>query len=244
MFEGLVDRWKPSRRRAPARQADTTADPVPEVLFFVHIPKCAGSSFRHLLRLWFGREALFADTDPAAAVRAAPVTPRAVAGHFLHGAHEGLRLRPRYVSLVRDPADRLVSLYQHARAVEDHLFHARAARMSLAEFYDFTQTDPRGRRQTVAIQCQFLSRTRSFLEARPVADSYAVLEPLERYGEFVARCAALTGLPPIEAPARNVAASDPRLVEDKAALAERIRRDNPEDFQLYRYIAEGGSAGL
>ncbi|HEY5412933.1 MAG TPA: sulfotransferase family 2 domain-containing protein [Caulobacteraceae bacterium] len=87
----------------------------PETLFFVHIPKCAGSSFRQVLKRWFGAEALFLDTHDEAELKAAADRlgrpPRAIAGHIPFGLHGELPVRPCYVSLVRHPLDRFVSFY-------------------------------------------------------------------------------------------------------------------------------------
>lgn len=217
----------------------------PEVLVFVHIPKCAGSSFRQQLRRWYGEDALLIDSVDAAglaeAVRERGGMPRAIGGHLVHGVHRHLDCTPRYVSLVRDPADRLASLYRHARARSDHPFHERAHALAFPAFYEFTQTDPRARRQTVGIQCFFLAQARSFAEAAPVAAAYAALEPVERYSDFLARCAALAGRPPDGLPPRNVGAEDVRLDEAKAALADRIRAENPEDVALYRYVQSLGA---
>ena len=56
----------PGRERPGPRDRGLAGAAGPEALFFVHIPKCAGSSFRLALKRWFGAQALFLDThDPA-----------------------------------------------------------------------------------------------------------------------------------------------------------------------------------
>lgn len=237
-----------SERRAFASASE------PEALFFVHVPKCAGSSFRQVLKRWFGRGALFLDThDEAVLARAVERLggePRAVAGHIPFGLHQGLPFRPCYVSLVRHPLERFVSLYRHSRRTPGHSLYPAASRMDLETFYDFTLYDPRARNATVAVQCYFLSRTRSFDEARTVIDRhFALLAPTERYGEFVAACAERFGRAPPDVPARNV--GDPLSERDGArrVLERRIRADHGEDLRLYDYVcatfdARRGSLGF
>ena len=225
----------------PARRP--AAPDGPEVLFFVHIPKCAGSSFRQVLKRWFGERALFLDTHDHAAlaegVDRLAVPPRAIAGHLPFGLHQGLPLRPCCVSLVRHPLDRFVSFYGHARRTSDHPLHAAAARLDLEGFYDFSLQDERARGSTVAVQCFFLSRSRSFEAARAVIDRrYALLAPTERYGEFVAALAERFGRQPPELEPRNVGERQEGLEAARAILSDRIRADHAEDLKLFTYVCE------
>ena len=222
---------------------------APQVLFFVHIPKCAGSSFRQVLKRWFGPDALTFDSHDGAAlakrVESLPRTPRAIAGHFSFGIHQAISCRPIHVSLVRDPVDRLVSLYKHARAVKDHFLHGAAASQGLEAFYEHALRKPRSRGQILAIQCHFLSRARTFEEARAVIDrDFAVLAPIERFEDFVADCARIVGrAPPATVPIRNAGSSDPALDAARLAIAERVRAENPEDLQLYHHVRERFESG-
>ncbi len=213
-----------------------------EALFFVHIPKCAGSSFRHVLKRWFGRAALFLDTHDAGelarAVKRLGRPPRAIAGHIPFGLHAGLPVRPCYVGLVRHPLDRFVSIHGHARRTPGNPMHEAATQLDLEAFYDFTLDDPRARGRTVGIQCHFLSRARSFEEARSVIDRrYALLAPVERYEAFVQGCAERFGRDPgIPAP-RNVSPEEALDPEAYARLRRRIEVDHIEDLRLYRYVS-------
>ncbi len=213
-----------------------------EALFFVHIPKCAGSSFRQVLKRWFGRQVVFLDTHDAGeleqAVQRLGRPPRAIAGHMPFGLHAGLPLRPCYVSLLRHPLDRFVSVYGHARRSPDNPMHETARRLDVEAFYDFTLQDPRAHGRTVGIQCHFLSRTRTFEEARLVIDrSYALLAPVERYEEFVEGCADRFGCDPVIPPPRNVSHDKPLDLETRARLLERIEADHIDDLRLYRYVS-------
>lgn len=213
-----------------------------EALFFVHIPKCAGSSFRQVLKRWFGRAAVFLDTHDASELKRAVDRlgrpPRAIAGHMPYGLHVGLPVRPCYVSLVRHPLDLFVSVYGHARRTPGNPMHEAASRLDLEAFYDFTLQDPPAHGRTVGIQCYFLSRARRFEEALSVIDrSYALLAPLERYEGFVAACAERFGCDPVIPPPRNVS---PGMLLDEAArgrLLPRIEADHAEDLRLHRYVS-------
>jgi hypothetical protein len=236
------------RRRASVADSRTDGEPRapsgrtgPETLFFVHIPKCAGSSFRLVLKRWFGSTALFLDTHDESelrrAVETSAVPPRAIAGHIPFGLHGALALRPCYVSLVRHPLDRFVSLYQHARRTPGHPLHAAASRLDLEAFYDFALREAAG--STIGVQCYFLSRARSFDETRTIIDQrYGLLAPIERYADFVAALADRFGREPPDSPTLNVGPQQGAIEEARAVLGARIAHDHREDLRLYQYVGE------
>lgn len=226
---------------AEAEQTKLDREAALQTLFFVHIPKAAGSSFRAVLKRWFGRELMIFDShDRKAFTRAwenRDAPPGAVAGHFSYGLHEAApQCRPLYISLVRDPVDRFVSLYKHARATPRHVMHA-AADSGLEDFFVRTLDDPRARGRTVAIQCFFLTGARSFQEARPVLDeAYRLIAPVESFRDFMERAARILGKPDILTAPRNVRSSEPELFEAADRLADQIREEHAEDQRLYEYV--------
>jgi hypothetical protein len=98
-------------------------------LIFMHLPKTAGSSFRDALgplypsveRIYlYHPEGLKGAIEPEG-FPDVPVERRArlrfVAGHMRYGLHEHVPRPSRYVTIVREPVDRVVSLYHHYRRV-------------------------------------------------------------------------------------------------------------------------------
>jgi hypothetical protein len=215
---------------------------TPDSVFFVHVPKTAGSSFRTVLKRWFGSELMIFDSHDRAAFSRAwedrDGPARAVAGHFGFGLHQAAPgCRPIYLSLVRDPVERFVSLYKHALQTPDHLLHG-AAGAGLESFLSHCLSEPRARGQTTGIQCFFVSGQRSFEDARPVVDeAYSLIAPTDQFPEFVARAARLLGKPAPDAPARNVRPATPELIEAAARLADRIREAHQEDQRLYEHVS-------
>ncbi len=94
-------------------------------LLFCHIPKTAGSSLKTLVGqasksvVWVynGELALGnPNLDFAKSFRAAE-RPGIVMGHFSFGGHRLLGIPPRYATILRNPLDRVVSLYRHQTAL-------------------------------------------------------------------------------------------------------------------------------
>jgi len=96
----------------PARSADAR-------LFFIHIPKTAGTSLRRIVRQQYPGDQFIPvySHDPAEleSVRRKLDDGRVLYGHFSHGLHETLETRGRYIALLRDPVARVLSLYRHQR---------------------------------------------------------------------------------------------------------------------------------
>jgi hypothetical protein len=59
---------------------------------------------------------------------------RVVLGHFSFGLHRGLARETTYVTMLRDPVERVVSLYHHHLRFQDDTFGVISRQFTLAEF--------------------------------------------------------------------------------------------------------------
>lgn len=110
-------------------------------LIFLHIPKNAGATLHPVLERHYGRRARHSVTrcEDVEAFKRLPQARRdrirLLKGHMPFGMHEYLTGRSAYITLLRDPAERVVSHYYYVKRRPDHyLHHHIAAGMSLAEF--------------------------------------------------------------------------------------------------------------
>jgi hypothetical protein len=106
------------------------------ILIFLHIPKTAGTSFNHILRDIYGKS--FYRVKPGGKWRKAkrlPVSTRCVTGHMPYGIHKKWKLEDfQYVTLLRYPVDRIISLWWFARKNTRIRYHRRARKLNLAQF--------------------------------------------------------------------------------------------------------------
>ena len=91
--------------------------PSAPLIVSVHVPKCAGTSFRHLLaqiygdRLWLNYGTVFARTQ--ARPGCVPAGTALIHGHFLADTFDDIVPPPTLVTWLRHPVERVVSHYYH-----------------------------------------------------------------------------------------------------------------------------------
>lgn len=226
---------------------------------FLHIPKCAGTSFAETIREKMPAErylGLYEQAGPevrrASVLGLAPSQARAlrvVFGHDVYdGVHADLGRTGRYLTVVRDPVERLLSQYnfnvdywrgkpRQAGALSDDPYHADGRLMS---FEEWLESHP----QIHNLMAGYISQ--SFMSYIP----YGTLLTPERFRRALSRLASFhyigltdrfdlesqhffrwIGLRDSRMARRNV--SYPHYWLTDKAVRERVLRLNAMDAELY-----------
>jgi hypothetical protein len=120
---------------------------VNEKLIFLHIPKTAGSTLRKVitqqyaadetLKCYYQKRGILL-REALAEMKAIPKEQAArikiVLGHIGFGVHDHLPWPCSYITMLRDPIDRVISGYYHILRDGSHKFQAEVQRMSLKEY--------------------------------------------------------------------------------------------------------------
>ena len=108
--------------RAPERARATEDGALGPRLAFLHVPKTAGTALRRVLAEQYGPDRVLElyhgiGADDVERLRRMEARDwqqvRAVAGHMEYGIHELIPFPVRYVTMLRDPVDRIVSHYSY-----------------------------------------------------------------------------------------------------------------------------------
>ena len=104
---------KPKKREAPHLTSFAQ-----ERLIYIHIPKCGGTTLHHLLKKWYGKEQFHPERhNHLYDYKAVDLAHHQVfSGHFDYYSTKLIPGGLHRISFLRDPFDRLVSLYNFHRA--------------------------------------------------------------------------------------------------------------------------------
>jgi hypothetical protein len=120
-----------------------------ETVLFMHIPKTAGTAFREAMieNYKHSQVAYLYPHPPGLLVSNLGLLPleqrarfRIVMGHFQYGIHEFLPQEYTYVTIVRDPVERVISHYHYLRQSQPELTSDGSASLSLVEMLERGRT--------------------------------------------------------------------------------------------------------
>lgn len=220
-------------------------------LLISHIPKTAGTSLRRLVEQ-HEPDAVFVydgqlqlrnpDLNFLAAFRRG-ITPRVVMGHFSYGAHRLLGTEPRYVTIVRDPIARVISLYEHQKSLPDSRWAKDfASGLTLRDFVESARTEMTNNHMCrviagVAPDAGTLINDRWLLDNAidNVRRHYLLVGRQEDLPNFVKALGNLQGWPEVAVPVLNAAELPPPKLDPqtRAVIVER----NALDLELYETVA-------
>ena len=113
---------------------------IEEKIIFLHIPKTAGSSLRHIVSQYYSPEQCLLlyyplPYDEPTLIEIHKQLPMAkiVYGHVGFGIHEFLGIKGKYVTFLRHPIDRIISFYKH-NANDIHLPHYTSIQEGMSLF--------------------------------------------------------------------------------------------------------------
>ncbi|MEW5963640.1 MAG: sulfotransferase family 2 domain-containing protein [Pseudomonadota bacterium] len=229
-----------------------------DLLVYVHVPKAGGTSFNAVLWQVYGRHFLnyhrrLSGWSPASFTRRRAASMLAVGGHFPYGFHKefgrpyhrwlygddgvlaGRRLR--YVTIVRNPVDKVRSFYRFVTTFPTHSLYEQTRGMSAKEFFKLVQSV--GNLEWTNQQCYLVGglEVREFAPIRQrLIDDYHAICALEDVVPFVEHLRQTLHWPDVyELKHRN---QSPKAKDDDEFDAETldwIRANNAEDMKLYEF---------
>jgi hypothetical protein len=232
---------------APAPRTDRAA------VLFMHIPKTAGTSLRSVLHeIVPPHERVYLyPRSPNLGVPAErfPELPqevrdqlRLVFGHFRFGIHEALSQPAMYVTMIREPIDRLISLYYHHRGSPTAAHHRAIVDgdLSLEDYLlsgMFTTDNQMVRQITGTRGVPFGQSDDAMLELAlgRIRTHFSAVLVMERMDASMRRLGELLGTPIPEIPRKNPTRARPKRDAVDPALRDRLAHVNRLDMALYEH---------
>jgi len=155
-------------------------------LYFLHIPKTAGTTLMAILEEHFDYDSILQPHDWQALLANFPKDfskIRIARGHFGYGFHRCLPKPPVYITMLRDPTNKIMSMYHQMLQDAAKRGKSKYSKMSLLEMINTTKKKKHifSKHQTrhLALDLDIISSTKNFNHLEKVSFS------LEKSSEFL-----------------------------------------------------------
>ena len=221
-------------------------------MIFLHIPKSGGMTLWRLINNnYHDNEVLFIDSFDYegsfeklfSIVRNNPDQLKLIGGHIGYGLHKKLPGDSEYITVLRNPVERIISQYHYITRTPQHYLYNQVVskRMSLLDYVssDLTREISNDQTRMIAGASQDLGigdNSQYYLELakKNLQEHFRVAGLLERFDEAVAMFMLELGWENLEFTKQNVTSYSAQPVV-KNGVIEVIRERNLLDTQLYEY---------
>ena len=226
-----------------------------ETVIFIHIPKCAGTTLTQgIIQKTFSRRQrlIFHGNSTRALISQLQGMPdyrkeriRCIAGHFAFGIHQFLPQRAQYITLLREPVDRVVSHYYFARRTERHYLHKQAGSISLKDYVEKLENLEMDNGQTrilagIGHGARFGHCTQQMLDTAKenLQKHFAAAGVSERFDDFLRLVENRLGWDILHYKIKNAGHDRPQVQDVDAETRAAIIEHNRLDIELYRYVVK------
>jgi hypothetical protein len=220
-----------------------------EAVIFLHLPKTAGTTLNRLIE-WEYRLSEMYSVDPvlfqwsAAHMRKLPLPrlrkTRMFKGHMLFGLHQTLPQSSTYITVLRDPVERVLSAFYFMRSYKLHPLYwkLRREKWTIDEFVERLTRDN--------VQCKIIAGadyhapcTEAISEkaSQHLSQYFSVVGLSERFEESLALMKLRFGWQLKSYSSFNVTRTRPKKGDLSSTTLDLIRERNRFDIALYQHAA-------
>lgn len=229
-------------------------------LIFLHIPKSGGTTLHHIIRRNYKRRHIYDIRTPVlkdSVARFKALSEQrkqnilCLKGHMGYGLHLCFKEDFSYITIVRNPVDRVVSHYYYVRRIPNHYLHKKVmeSSMSLEDYVDSRISDELYNGHTRLLACtdglgigfdQKEELDRSDLETalRHLQEKFILSAPMEEYDLFLIKIQELLNWKTIYYAKQNITRTRPPLDDISERVIQKIRKNNELDMELYENVRD------
>ena len=223
-------------------------------LIFLHIPKAAGSTFDAVLERKFKGKPILTIRKPVQEIEQLKGLPRAdrerlqlIKGHFPYGIHEHLSQPFEYITILREPVERIISHYYFVLRRPDHYLYdaVTSQKIGLKEYVlgGLSPELDNGQARLIAgpgrrIPCGACSRELLEQAKQNLQHHFSIVGLAERFDETMLLVSRRFGWRPVCYVRQNVTDNRPRRDQFSPDIIEAIKAANWVDMELYAFAEE------
>ena len=222
------------------------------IVIQVHIPKTAGTSLRLLFNQVFGADkCLMNYKDELHEKKSTELTNiRHVSGHFGYGIHQSFAKKPIYITVLRNPIDRYISLYSHILTDPNHKLQLQeyARRYDINEFlrYILDSEDTGVWHLLHNTQCRQICGEADYKKAKEYIDTkYFLACPFPMVDAMVGMLSTALGVNGLTLPKVNETKQRMASYKDIPSLSDEsimlLMNSEQEDALLFSYVQKAFS---
>ena len=209
------------------------AAPMRKGLVFLHIPKAAGTTLRHVISRHYPHELILSTDAPVTLSAEQRRRLRVIMGHVPFGTQTQLDAPVDVITMLRHPVERIASLYDYVRLRPGHPWHPLVDGTSLADFAACGHPATCNQQVRQLSGCDEVSRAALELATHHLTHELTVVGLAERFEESLVLLKRALGWHTIYHRRLNVTPGRPLRREIPRSTVARIESANELDLELY-----------
>jgi hypothetical protein len=211
-----------------------------EILIHLHMPKTAGTTLKHIIKRNIDPSVNFdVYEDHQQRKKKLIALSRkhvsCIQGHFPYGVHHFFSIPCTYITMLREPIDRIISEYYFIRSRPKHNQYQKVNRMSLEEY----QKQPEIMNQQTRFISGHIENTITEVQLEQAKENiqkyFSIVGITEMFNESLFLMKKKFGWNDIFYEKQNVTKNRPPKEELPASTIDSILKNNSFDVELYQF---------
>lgn len=226
-------------------------------VIFLHIPKAAGTTLQQIINRHYPKSERYAfDADAEASIAAFKALPeetkrqyRLISGHMGFGLHQYMSQPTTYITILRDPVERVISYYHHILRNPPHYLYdwARKNNVDFEKFSESQITTEIDNGQTRLLAGENYMWTVPYGECtldmltqakRNLQNHFSVVGIANQFDKTLILLKLTFGWDDLFYVRANVTKGRPEKKSISPTAQANIERDNQFDIQLYQFAQQ------
>jgi len=223
-----------------------------DTLIFLHLPRTGGTTLRDILDKQYPDDVTFEnktllDTDTNFNVDNKPEKDqfKLVKGHVYFGIHEHINQKCTYFSMMRNPIERTISIYNYIKKRSGHKDHDLANKLTIEEFIKrghnlfINNGQTRlmaGREASLNVPFNEINEIHLEQAKKNIQNHFILVGLTERYNESLLLLKNFLSWKTPTYSIANAVKRDKKTTQIDSQLKDLIIEYNQIDFQLYDYV--------